>query len=209
MRAANFIAGEWTASVSGRTYDKRNPYRTSELVGAFPASGAEDVEAAVHAAGEARRAWAALPPQRRGEILFAAADAVHARAARIAADMTHEMGKPIREASAEVARGADQLRFYAGEGWRAQGEIFAQGATGNQIQVLHRPLGVVGLICPWNFPFSIPLWKTALTVRWPGVLFSHLGFIPWFGILSRLGFSERAQKYWLLSILLGRAARCR
>ena len=53
------------------------------------------------------------------------------------------------------------MRFYAGEGWRAQGEIFSQGATGNPIQVLRRPLGVVGLICPWNFPFSIPLWKAA------------------------------------------------
>jgi acyl-CoA reductase-like NAD-dependent aldehyde dehydrogenase len=161
VRTANFIAGEWTAGIEGRTYEKRNPYRTSEVVGEFPASGAEDVDAAVRAAGEARRAWAALPPQQRGAILFAAADAVHARVDRIAADMTREMGKPIREARAEVARGADQLRFYAGEGWRAQGEIFSQGATGNQIQVLRRPLGVVGLICPWNFPFSIPLWKTA------------------------------------------------
>ena len=79
----------------------------------------------------------------------------------IAADMTREMGKPLREARVEAARGADTLRFCAGEAWRSQGEIFSHSATGNPIQVLRRPLGVVGLICPWNFPFSIPLWKAA------------------------------------------------
>jgi alpha-ketoglutaric semialdehyde dehydrogenase len=161
VRAANFIGGEWLDSVGGRTYEKRNPYRTADVVGAFPASEPRDVDDAVQAASDARRAWAALPPQQRGAILFRAADAIQARAQEIAADMTREMGKPIREANAEVTRGAEQLRFYAGEGWRAQGEIFTQGATGNQVQVLRRPLGVVGLICPWNFPFSIPLWKAA------------------------------------------------
>ena len=161
VRAANFIGGEWLDSVGGRTYEKRNPFRTADLVGEFPASDASDVDAAIEAATEASPSWAALPPQQRGAILFRAADAYKRRAEEIAGDMTREMGKPIRESTAEVARGADSLRFYAGEGWRAQGEIFTQGATGNQVQVLRRPLGVVGLICPWNFPFSIPLWKAA------------------------------------------------
>ena len=161
MRPANFIGGEWRASVGGRTYEKRNPFRTTDLVGEFPASEASDVDAAIGAAIEARGPWARLSPQQRGAILFRAADTVQARVTEIAGDMTREMGKPIREATAEVSRGADQLRFYAGEGWRSQGEIFTQGATGNQVQVLRRPVGVVGLICPWNFPFSIPLWKTA------------------------------------------------
>jgi acyl-CoA reductase-like NAD-dependent aldehyde dehydrogenase len=161
VRAANFIGGEWLASAGGRTYEKRNPFRTADVVGEFPASGGSDVDAAVGAAIAARRGWAELSPQQRGAILFRAADVVQARAGEIAAAMTREMGKPIRESSAEVSRGADQLRFYAGEGWRPQGEIFTQGATGNQVQVLRRPAGVVGLICPWNFPFSIPLWKAA------------------------------------------------
>ncbi len=161
MSAANFIGGEWLASAGGRTYEKRNPFQTADVVGEFPASEATDVDAAVGAAVDAFGDWAALSPQRRGAILFQAAERILARVAEIAGDMTREMGKPIRESSAEVSRGADQLRFYAGEGWRAQGEIFSQGATGNQVQVLRRPLGVVGLICPWNFPFSIPLWKAA------------------------------------------------
>jgi alpha-ketoglutaric semialdehyde dehydrogenase len=161
VRAANFIGGEWRDSVGGRTYEKHNPFRPADVVGEFPASEASDVDTAVEAASDARGAWAALPPQQRGAILFRAADAVQARVEEIAGAMTREMGKPIRESTAEVSRGADQLRFYAGEGWRVQGEIFTQGATGNQVQVLRRPLGVVGLICPWNFPFSIPLWKAA------------------------------------------------
>jgi acyl-CoA reductase-like NAD-dependent aldehyde dehydrogenase len=161
VRAANFIGGEWLASAGGRTYEKRNPFRTADVVGEFPASGGSDVDAAVGAAIAARRGWAELSPQQRGAILFRAADVVQAMAGEVAAAMTREMGKPIRESSAEVSRGADQLRFYAGEGWRPQGEIFTQGATGNQVQVLRRPAGVVGLICPWNFPFSIPLWKAA------------------------------------------------
>jgi acyl-CoA reductase-like NAD-dependent aldehyde dehydrogenase len=161
VRAANFIGGEWLGSVGGRTYEKRNPFRPADLVGEFPASEARDVDTAVEVASGARAAWASLPPQQRGAILFRAADAVQARAQEIAGAMTREMGKPIRESTAEVLRGVDQLRFYAGEGWRVQGEIFSQGATGNQVQVLRRPLGVVGLICPWNFPFSIPLWKAA------------------------------------------------
>jgi alpha-ketoglutaric semialdehyde dehydrogenase len=161
VRAANFIGGEWLASAGGRTYEKRNPFRTAEVIGEFPASEVADVDAAVGAATAARRDWSALSPQQRGAILFRAAEVVRARVAQIAGDMTREMGKPIRESTAEVSRGADQLRFYAGEGWRAQGEIFTQGASGSQVQVLRRPLGVVGLICPWNFPFSIPLWKAA------------------------------------------------
>jgi len=161
VKAANFIGGEWLASAGGRTYEKRNPFRTADVVAEFPASEASDVDAAVDAATQTRRMWAELSPQQRGAILFRAADVVQSRVGEIAGDMTREMGKPIRESSAEVSRGADQLRFYAGEGWRPQGEIFTQGATGNQVQVLRRPAGVVGLICPWNFPFSIPLWKAA------------------------------------------------
>ena len=80
--------------------------------------------------------------QRRGEILFRAADAIERRAEEIAGDMTREMGKPLRESRIEAARGADTLRYQAGEGWRSQGEIFAQAQTGNPIHVLRRALGV-------------------------------------------------------------------
>jgi acyl-CoA reductase-like NAD-dependent aldehyde dehydrogenase len=161
VKHANFIGGEWCPAVSGRTYEKRNPFRPSEVVGELPASGEADVRAAVEAAAEAFPAWSRLSGPQRGAILLRAADVIESRADEIARDITREMGKPSRESRAEAVRGADSLRFAAGEGWRPQGEIFSQTATSNQIHVLRRPLGVVALITPWNFPWSIPLWKAA------------------------------------------------
>ncbi|MGC2486041.1 MAG: aldehyde dehydrogenase family protein [Acidimicrobiales bacterium] len=161
VKDANFIAGEWSPAASGATYGKTNPYRPSEIVGTFPLSDGRDIDAAVSAATEAFPSWARLTGQQRGAILFRAAEIVSTRIDAIAMDMTKEMGKPLRESRIEVARGVDTLRFYAGEGWRPQGETFSQTATNNPIRVMYRPVGVVGLITPWNFPFSIPLWKSA------------------------------------------------
>lgn len=157
----NFIDGEWRASATGRTYEKRNPFRPQEVVGAFPASDEGDVEAAVGAAANAYRSWSTMAPQQRGAVLVGASELIAARVDSIAAEMTAEMGKPLRESRGEVARGAETLRFCAGETWRAVGEIFSNSTTGSQIQAIRRALGVVGLITPWNFPWSIPLWKAA------------------------------------------------
>jgi alpha-ketoglutaric semialdehyde dehydrogenase len=156
---ANLIGGEWGESRTGRTYEKRNPARPSEVVGEFPASGPEDVEAAVAAAEKAFPAWAATPAAQRGAILTRAAAVVEERVEAIARDMTLEMGKPIRESRIEAARAAAIFRFFAGEGYRPLGEVYEQSATGNALYTMRRPLGVVGLITPWNFPCAIPAWK--------------------------------------------------
>ena len=158
---ANFVAGEWRPSASGRTYEKRNPWRPSEPIGEFPASGEEDVNAAVAAAAAAFPEWSRTPAAKRGAILGAAADAVEARAEQIAQDMTLEMGKPLRESRGEALRAAQVFRFFSGEGLRAQGERFEQMLTGSVVYTTRRPLGVVGLITPWNFPAAIPAWKLA------------------------------------------------
>src|SRR5438105_12193261 len=158
---ANYVSGEWRPSQSGRTYEKRNPWRPSELVGEFPASDEEDVDAAVEAAAAAFPDWARLAPARRSAVLLAAADAVDARVEQIGQDMTLEMGKPVRESRLEAARMAQVLRFFAGEPWRPKGELYEQGATGSALYTVRRPLGVVGLITPWNFPAAIPAWKAA------------------------------------------------
>jgi aldehyde dehydrogenase (NAD+) len=158
---ANLIAGEWQASRSGRTYEKAGPWKPSELIGSFPASAGEDVDAAVEAAAAAFPDWRRTPAAIRGALLTKAAEAIEARAEEIAWDMTLEMGKPIREARVEAARMAQILRYFGGEGLRATGERFEQAATGSVVYTQHRPLGVVGLITPWNFPAAIPAWKTA------------------------------------------------
>src|SRR4051794_2428439 len=158
---ANFIGGEWLPSTSGRTYEKHSPWRPTELVGEFPASGEEDVDAAVEAALAAFPGWARTPAVKRGAILNKAADIIEQRAEQIAQDMTLEMGKPIRESRMEAVRASQVFRFYSSEGWRRSGERFEQMLTGSVAYTVQRPLGVVGLITPWNFPAAIPAWKAA------------------------------------------------
>ena len=158
---ANYVGGEWQPSRSGRTYEKRNPARPSEVVGVFPLSSEEDLDAAVAAARAAFPAWSRSPAAARGAVLAKAADAIDGRVEEIALDMTREMGKPLREARVEAARAAAIFRFFASEAWRPKGEIYEQSATGSPVYTLRRPLGVVGLITPWNFPAAIPAWKLA------------------------------------------------
>src|SRR5256714_4151745 len=158
---AIYVGGAWAPARSRRTYEKHNPARPAGLSGGFPASGEEDVNAAVEAAAEAFPGWSAMPAAGRAAVLMRAADAVEARVEEIAADMTREMGKPLREARLEAARAAAIFRFFAGEAWRPKGELYEQSATGSPLYTLRRPLGVVGLITPWNFPAAIPAWKMA------------------------------------------------
>ncbi len=160
-RAANFVAGQWTQSRDGATYERRNPWRPSEVVGEFPNCGADDVDAAVGAAAAAWPGWSALPAAKRGAILARAADVIEARVEEIAQEMTREMGKPLREARAEAGRAATILRFFSGEGWRPLGQMYEPSTTGSTVYTRRRPLGVVGLITPWNFPAAIPAWKLA------------------------------------------------
>jgi aldehyde dehydrogenase (NAD+) len=158
---ANYIAGEWRPSAGGDTYEKRNPARPDEVVGEFPSSTREDVDLAVQAAEDARREWARGPIARRAAVLTAAAALIEKRAEAIARDMTREMGKPLREARLEAVRAAQILRYSAGEAFRPVGELFQQAVSGGPVYTVHRPVGVVGLITPWNFPAAIPVWKLA------------------------------------------------
>ena len=159
--ARNYVGGDWREAGSGETYEKRDPWRPSEVTGVFQASGTADAHAAVAAAAEAAPGWAALPAPARAALFHRAADAVDARSERIAQDMTAEMGKPLREARMEAARAATILRFAAGEAWRPIGEVYAASVPSQRLFTVRRPLGVVALITPWNFPIAIPVWKLA------------------------------------------------
>lgn len=131
--ATNFVAGEWTAARGGRTYERHNPWRPSEVVGEFPRSSAEDVDEAVAAAAQAFPAWSGLPAARRGAFLARAAGVIESRVEEIAQDMTREMGKPLRESRGEAARAAQILRFFAGEAWRPVGQMYEQSVTGSAV----------------------------------------------------------------------------
>jgi acyl-CoA reductase-like NAD-dependent aldehyde dehydrogenase len=203
---ANYLAGRWQPSVSGATYEKRNPARPSELVGRFPASGEADVEVAVAGASSALPAWSQLPAAARGDVLGRVALAIEERAEQIARDMALEVGKPIREARLEAARAAQVFRFFAGETWRPKGEVYEQ-ATGSALYTLRRPLGVVALIAPWNFPLAIPSWKAA-----PALAFGNTAVVkvaqdsPVTGLHLAACLEEAGVPDGVCNVLVGRGA---
>ena len=159
--ARNYIGGEWRKSAAGETYEKRSPWRPSEVTGVFPASDAADARAAIDAAREAFPTWAATPAPARAAYFTKAAAAIEARAEQVAQDMTAEMGKPLREARMETLRAAVILRYAAGEAWRPIGEMYEPSVVDQRLFTTRRALGVVGLKLCGNVPIAIPVWKLA------------------------------------------------
>ena len=205
--ARNYVGGSWCESASGETYEKRNPWRPSEVAGVYPASDAEDARAAIAAAGEAFAAWASLPAAQRAAFFGKAAAAIEARAERIAVDMTTEMGKPLRESRLEALRAATILRFAAGEAWRPVGEIYEPSVSNQRLYTLRRPLGVVGLITPWNFPIAIPVWKLAPALIYGNTVVLKLGYeAPRTGLHVAECFFEAGLPPGVLNVLTGSGA---
>jgi aldehyde dehydrogenase (NAD+) len=161
MTFKNFIGGEWVAAASGATFETHNPADTGEIVATYQKSDASDTKQAIAAAKDAQPKWAAVPAPKRGEILHRAAQILESRADQVAREMTREEGKTLPEARGEVGRAVNLLRFFGGEGARLSGQHVPSERDRVFIQTRRRPLGVVGLITPWNFPIAIPTWKTA------------------------------------------------
>jgi acyl-CoA reductase-like NAD-dependent aldehyde dehydrogenase len=204
----NYIGGEWRGARSGETYEKRNPMRPDEIVGEFPACDERDVEDAVAAAQEAFPAWARLSAPQRGNLLVKVAEVIDGRVEQIAAEMTREMGKPLREARGETARAATILRFFGGEGYRPVGELYQQTLTGGQIQTLRRPLGVVGLITPWNFPAAIPIWKLSPALAYGNTVVLKLAWdAPLTGLLLAECFEEAGLPAGVLNVITGSGSK--
>ncbi len=202
--ARNFVGGEWSESASGETYEKHNPWRPAEVTGVFAASTADDARAAVDAAREAFPAWAALPGPARAAFLFKAADAIEARVEQIANDMTAEMGKPLRESRLESARAASILRYAAGEAFRPAGEVYEPSVANQTLYTRQRPLGVVGLITPWNFPVAIPVWKLAPALVYGNTVVLKLGYeAPRTGLHIAECFAEAGLPAGVLNVLTG------
>ncbi len=206
--ARNYVGGEWRDSASGESYEKRSPWRPSQVVGVYPASDADDARAAVDAAREAFPAWAALPGARRAAFFERAAVALEARAEQIAQDMTAEMGKPLRESRLEALRAATILRFAAGEAWRPIGELYEPSVPGQRLYTLRRPLGVVGLITPWNFPIAIPVWKLAPALIHGNTVVLKLGYeAPRTGLHVAEAFAEAGLPPGVLNVLTGSGSK--
>ena len=157
----NLIGGAWTAPRSGAYLERHNPADSGELVARFPASNAADAAAAVEAAAAAYPAWRATPAPRRAEILYRAAELLVERKEAYAATMTREMGKVLVEARGDVQEAIDMLYFMAGEGRRLYGQTTPSELADKVCMTTRVPLGVAGLVTPWNFPMAIPSWKLA------------------------------------------------
>jgi aldehyde dehydrogenase (NAD+) len=155
----NFINGEWVESRSGKAYENRNPANTDELVGMFVSSSAEDVDLAVDAAKEAYKNWRLVPAPKRAEILFRAAELLVQRKEEFAKDMTREMGKVLAETRGDVQEGIDMTYYMAGEGRRLFGQTTPSELPNKFAMSVRQPIGVCGMITPWNFPMAIPSWK--------------------------------------------------
>src|ERR1700678_16905 len=155
----NFIDGEWVESSTGETFEDRNPADTRAVVGIFQKSAKADVDAAVEAAKHAFAKWRLVPAPRRAEIVFRAAEILIGRKEEYAVEMTREMGKVLAETRGDVQEAIDAAYYNAGEGRRLFGPTVPSEMPNKFAMAVRQPIGVCGMITPWNFPMAISSWK--------------------------------------------------
>ena len=155
----NFIGGEWVKSSSGEWFENVNPADSNDVVGRFPLSTADDVNRAVSAAKSAATRWKKTPAPRRAEILFRLGDSLRKNKDRYAAEMTREMGKVLKETGGDVQEAIDCTFYAAGEGRRLHGFTTPAEMPNKFAACVRQPVGLCGLITPFNFPMAIPSWK--------------------------------------------------
>jgi len=159
VESGHLIGGRRVAGHDGRTFESRNPAHKDQVVGVFARGSGEDVDAAVAAAQKAFSAWRRTPWPARGEIILRAGLLLQERKEELARLMTQEMGKVLVEARGDVQEGIDMAKFIAGAGRRAYGETVPSELPDKWAMTVRQPLGVVGIVTPWNFPVAIPTWK--------------------------------------------------
>ncbi len=161
MRTGSYINGQWIHPRSERLVRNINPADPGDVLAEFPAATAAEAQQAIEAAAAAFRDWKNTPGPERGRVLWRAANIARQRVDEIARTMTREEGKILKEAKGEALKGISLLEYYAGEGFRVHGKTLPSEARDTFTYTIRRPLGVVGLIAPWNFPWAIPVWKSA------------------------------------------------
>src|SRR6202795_1016489 len=154
----NYIDGEWVDAASGETFESTSP-ANGETIGVFPKSGPDDVDRAVAAAKAAYEDWRLVPAPKRGNILFRFAELLREHKAELTDLMTHEMGKVSAEAGGDVQEAIDMSYYMGGEGRRLFGQTTPSELRDKFQMSVRMPIGVIGVITPWNFPIAIPSWK--------------------------------------------------
>lgn len=203
--ARNFIAGEWVAASDAAP--NLNPSNTGDVVGHFPRASAADTERAIAAAKAAFPAWSRTGIQERHDILKRISDEIIARKDELGRLLAREEGKTLPEAVGEVVRAGNIFKFFAGEALRGGGEALPSVRPGVGVEMSREPLGVVGLITPWNFPIAIPAWKIAPALAYGNcVVFKPAELVPGSAwalaeILSRSGLPQG-----VFNLVMGRGA---
>jgi len=204
MQTGSYVDGKWFHPKSNRLVRNRNPADPDDVIAEFPAAAAEDVHSAIEAAQTAFKSWKKTPGPERGRVLWRAADIARQRADEIARTLTREEGKILKEAKGEVMKGISLLEFYAGEGFRMHGKTLPSEAHDTFTYTIRRPLGVVGLIAPWNFPWAIPVWKSApALVSGNAVIFKPAELTPATATLLTEIYAEAGVPPGVFNLLVG------
>ncbi|MEV7011314.1 aldehyde dehydrogenase family protein [Streptosporangium sp. NPDC051022] len=203
----NHIGGQWRPPESGQTRPNINPGDLADRVGDFAESGGADVDLAVEAAAAAFPAWKALGPIKRAEYLRTVERLIEERAEDFARAITREQGKLLKEARGEVRRALAILDFTAGEARRLNGETTPAEEPRTFSYTFRSPLGVVGLITPWNFPLAIPMWKVApALLSGCTAVFKPSPFTPLSGALLTEAFADAGLPTGVLNLVQGDVA---
>jgi len=173
----NYIAGEWLDGNSA--VDNINPSDTSDIIGQYAEADAAQTEQAIEAAYQAFPGWAAMPIQQRSDMLDKIGDEILARKEELGTLLSREEGKSLPEGIGEAGRAGQIFKFYAGEVLRQAGELFDSVRPGVDVSITRAPVGVVGLVLPWNFPIAIPAWKIAPALAYGNcVVFKPATLVP-------------------------------
>ena len=158
-----YVNGKWIKSSSGKTFESTNP-ATEKTIDTVYECNEQDAKGAIGAASEAYESWSSVPPPKRGQILFKAAELLRKNKERLAKLETTEMGKVLPEARGDVQEAIDVAEYMAAEGRRLFGHTTTSELPSKFAMTVRRPIGAVGLITPWNFPIAIPAWKVMATL---------------------------------------------
>jgi aldehyde dehydrogenase (NAD+) len=204
----NYIGGEWKPARSGETFESRSPSDTSDLIGVFPASQPEDVDAAITAAAEAAQGWRNTSAITRANLLHKAAEILGGRVNDVGRELAREEGKTLKEGIGETGRAVQILRYFAGEVQQPDGEHYPSANPKTLLYSVREPIGVVGIITPWNFPIAIPAWKIAPAIAFGNsVVFKPASYTPLLAVRLIEALAEAGLPPGVVNLVTGSASK--
>ena len=203
----NYIGGQWAPAQSGDSFESRSPADADILLGRFASSGAEDVDAAVTAAADAYPGWRRTSAIARANILHKAAEILGGRVNDVGRELAVEEGKTLKEGIGETGRAVQILRYYAGEAQQPDGEHYPSANPNTLLYTVREPVGVVGIITPWNFPIAIPAWKIAPALAFGNtVVFKPASYTPLLAVRFVEALAEAGLPAGVLNLVTGSAS---